>query len=746
MKRIAVNSFIGGAIKPRLFGRTDSELYQHSLREAVNVIVNPDGGLTKRPGSQVIRDLLSDDVRLEAFTDEDGNNSILELGYDTAGYMKMHTQTTFGSKITTGVLWSSAAELKAMHCENEDGKQYISHESNSFGYIKEGTTDIEIGTDTYYPIVTDSKVTKVSATVIKTNNTGGDFQFFATDIGQYLTMIIGTAYYYALITAVAETEYDETADTGFYYSQATIGAVTSEAGETAWASVVNTTAITHLGLAPFNQFAATFKPGTVCFAGGRMYLSRFDDDKRRIYGSKIGEYTNFRLGPADNFGLDFTLTEMYGGEIEWLQGGKELIVGTDTGTFTVTAEGGLGATSIPVIIKQSAIGVSPIKPVMVGDIYVYPQKSLDGLRIFQYQVQKDQYTTPELTKMASHLFDSEIVDIASIEQPFSMYFMVLADGNGVILTYDLASSVVSCCEQAFTGTLQSVAVLRGDKNDNIYMAITNGTTTTLQKLEDILFDGDLEDGVFVETATVETGASGSIAFISAADPGTITLSDATDFSNADFVEFSSMDSGETALDTLLELTTYKIANKSTNTFDLQDVDGTDVDLSGYTGGSATGTIKIVKKVVTALDRYNGTVVEAISDGVSGGDFTVASNQITLADYANKIVVGYAYSAYIKLLPLGIYPEGWKRVLNVGVNVYKTTGLKIGEALTSWTELTFDDEIILDTADELFSGVKRMPFNGSSSNDNDVYIGTDTAVPMNLLCLYLQVEMEAGNGE
>lgn len=743
MNRVVINSFQGGVIKPRLFGRSDTELYGQSIREGMNVIVTPDGGIIKRPGLTKIRDLLSSNVRLEEFIDDDGDTMILELGYDTAGYMKWHKAASAGDKVTASIPWTTAAQIGEMHCVNENGKMYIAHPTNGLNFIQMGASNIEIGSETYYPIVTNDKVYKVDATSIRTDNTGGEFQFYATDIGQYIVMVVDTDIYYALIEAVLETEYDEDVDPqpDYYYSKATIGTVTAVGASAAWSTKAADTVIDYIGIAPFNPYATAFKPGTVCFSGGRMYLSRFSGDKRRIFGSKVGEYTNFRLGPADNFALDYTLTEIYGGEIKWLMGGKELIVGTDTGVLTVTAQGGLGATAIPTIVKQSSIGASYLRPSILGNLYVYPQKTRDGLRVFQYQQQQDMYSTPELTSLCNHLFDSDIKDIAIIENPFPIYFIILENGDAITITYDMTSKVLAGTEHDFNGTLESIAVLKSSSSDNIYAAITNGSTTSLQLMSSLYFEDTIECGVFVETAKVTTGASGDLTSVSAADPGTVTLSDASDFANDDFVRFEDMDTGDTDLDTFLEAGTFKLANKSTNTFDLHDEEGNAVDLSGYSVTFAAGTIRKYYLTVTDLTDYNGLTVEVFADGVSLGTEVVSGGSITMDDYATKIIVGLPYSSYVRLLPLGLYPEGWKRVVRLGVNIYKTAGLHIGGSLATWEEMTLDDEIVNDTAETLMTGVKRIAFTGGYETDNDVYIGTDQAYPMSLLCVYLEVEAE-----
>ena len=67
----------------------------------------------------------------------------------------------------------------------------------------------------------------------------------------------------------------------------------------------------------------------------------------------------------------------------------------------------------------------------------------------------------------------------------------------------------------------------------------------------------------------------TISGLTKANPGVVTAT-AHGYSNGDFVILSSV-SGMTQVNSK----TYKVANKATNTFELNDVDGNAVDTSGY---------------------------------------------------------------------------------------------------------------------------------------------------------------------
>ena len=84
----------------------------------------------------------------------------------------------------------------------------------------------------------------------------------------------------------------------------------------------------------------------------------------------------------------------------------------------------------------------------------------------------------------------------------------------------------------------------------------------------------------------------TISGITKANPGVVTAT-AHGYSNGDFVVISAV-----AGMTQVNGKTYKVSNKATNTFELQDVDGSNVDTSGYSTYSSAGTANKIYQITT----------------------------------------------------------------------------------------------------------------------------------------------------
>ena len=53
-----INNFINGEVSPKLYGRTDSEVYKRSCKTLKNMIVHPQGGASRRVGTEFVSDFL----------------------------------------------------------------------------------------------------------------------------------------------------------------------------------------------------------------------------------------------------------------------------------------------------------------------------------------------------------------------------------------------------------------------------------------------------------------------------------------------------------------------------------------------------------------------------------------------------------------------------------------------------------------------------------------------------------------
>ena len=87
---IVLNVYTSGELSPLMEGRSDIVPYYRGLRELTNMVVLPQGPITKRPGTYYIEDAnVTTTVRLIPFEYSTTESYIVELGKE---YMRFYLE------------------------------------------------------------------------------------------------------------------------------------------------------------------------------------------------------------------------------------------------------------------------------------------------------------------------------------------------------------------------------------------------------------------------------------------------------------------------------------------------------------------------------------------------------------------------------------------------------------------------------------------------------------------------------
>ena len=81
----SISAFVSGELSPRLEGRVTLEKYQTGLADLTNMIVLPQGGATRRPGTEFIGEVKASSVknRLIPFQFKTTDTYVLVFGNQT---------------------------------------------------------------------------------------------------------------------------------------------------------------------------------------------------------------------------------------------------------------------------------------------------------------------------------------------------------------------------------------------------------------------------------------------------------------------------------------------------------------------------------------------------------------------------------------------------------------------------------------------------------------------------------------
>lgn len=187
---------------------------------------------------------------------------------------------------------------------------------------------------------------------------------------------------------------------------------------------------------PVFNLSGTF-PSAIASHEGRLYIARTTDKPGTLWASKAGEFENIYLGETAETAFEYELLGAQNIDIQWMIGGNELVVGTRTAEGILRGEPGVGITPKAASYKWvSGFGSKRLRPVRAGNQIVFAQRGGAIIRSLVPEAGENAWQSPDLTAEADHITRSGVVDLDKQEDPFSMLWMVMANGRVATCTYD----------------------------------------------------------------------------------------------------------------------------------------------------------------------------------------------------------------------------------------------------------------------------------------------------------------------
>ena len=202
-------------------------------------------------------------------------------------------------------------------------------------------------------------------------------------------------------------------------------------------------------------------PKTGGFFEQRLYVASNDDQPQTLWATQTGDFENFK--PDDDAGtveeddaLDFTLAADSVNEIRWLSAGEDtLAIGTSGGEWTPTASG-IVITPLDITIRrQTTHGVALTHPLRVDHVVLFVQKAKRKIREFVFSFDVDSFLAPDMTRLASHISESGIVEMAYQQEPDSLVWVVRSDGIVPTMTFRRSEDVVGWARQIIGGRFET---------------------------------------------------------------------------------------------------------------------------------------------------------------------------------------------------------------------------------------------------------------------------------------------------
>lgn len=492
-------------------------------------------------------------------------------------------------------------------------------------------------------------------------------------------------------------------------------------------------------------------PRTGAFHEQRHYVAGTTYEPQKGWGTNIGAYENMKEDANDDSAaVIFEISDTQANEIKWIDSDANVLqTGSGGGTNQVSS-GSEGITITADNIKgnkDSSYGAAAIPPKRISSYLYYVGKTLFKLFELVYNYVVNRHVSNNMTKFADHILrDGDgAYEIAYQQSPNDRIWVIRNDGQLAIMTRNPDENIVGWSrriaglDSTTNGVYESIAVIQQDDQDDevwviVKRKIGGVTKRFVEYFTEEFFEYEWEPVLLDCSLTLDNPIN--ITGATKANPVVITAP-SHGFSNGDTVKIDKVE-GMTDLNG----NSYKIKNKTTNTFELTN--SSDVNINGTAFGTYIQGGEVRKKVtaISGLDHLEGETVSAQVDGElpSTETYTVTSGAITLSTAGAVVHVGLPYTGKIVLLKMtGQTAQGatgqtkTRRTYLSTMRVDKTKSFKIGQ-----TEATVKAVAMPESG--LYTGDVEKHYGGTWSKKEEIVILQDSPLPVNILAIFFRQEI------
>lgn len=595
--------------------------------------------------------------------------------------------------------------------------------------------DENTGATTLQPAATTGA--GVAVTASGTEGINGGRGFLATDVGRALRLAHGGSWGWGVIAAREDATHVRV---DIRRAFAGTGAVTAWrlgawSATTGWPTCV------------------TFHEQRLCWAGERSRPQTFRTSKTNDFENMAPTTPDGTV--EDDAAMTYAIAANEVNAIGWMSSTRSLVLGTAGGTWPVRANS-LDDPLTPANIqikRANTFGASARAPVEVGDAVLYLSPSTRKLRELAFLIERDNFAAPDLTILAEHAIRPGIVQMAHAQEPWGTVWAVRGDGALLAMTYEREHEVVAWTRHILGGTcaggparVESVAAIPAPDGarTQIWLAVCRTVGGQTRRFVEVLSDGLPDDAPPAGAVFVDCGltldAPLAITGASATDPVRVTVP-GHGVSAGDPVDIEGV-AGMTALNGRR----FRAADPDADSFALADMDGTDIDGTGFAAWVAGGTVRKAVGSVAGLDHLEGETVAILADGTVRPEQVVTGGAVSLDPPASRVHVGWGYASTVATLPLdpgladGSARGRTRRIDRITLRLHRSAGGTAGPDAARQDALPGGYGTVMDRAADLVSGEVTLPFAGGFDTHGRIVIRQDAPLPLTVLSVTARAEI------
>lgn len=520
------NAFNGGELDPLVLSRVDLSRYQTGAKTMANFVPIPQGGVTRRPGTQFLGIAKNDTAqkehtKLSPFVFSETQGRVLEIGHE---YMRVWLGD--GSLVLKDdapyelELPYSSEDVAKLSLAQANDVIYVAHADYPPAKISRYADD-----DWRYEIVAFlPTITPPSSLTL---------QAMGSVPGS------GTKEYSYMVTAISDENGEESQPsqaytintsslTQTYFIRISWAAVTGAAsyrvykkqggshsymGSTSDTSYDDVNSDVDSGDTPpewDNPFADTGSyPSIAFFHQQRLGFAASINQPATVFLSKTASFENFSTSspPKADDRIEATLASKQSNAIKWCESSSSgVTLGTEGSEWTLgPAEGAVLSPLDMGFEQQTFVGSGDLSALPLESGVIFVQRGSASVRQIAYNFQADKMLSTDLSLLAPHMLrDCDIIAWAYQRVPHSIVWMVRSDGTLVGLTFVAEQDVIGWHRHNLNGTVEDVTVIPGVPDDQLWLLVRRSGKLYIERMTPF-FSGERESAIFLDSSLTHVG-------------------------------------------------------------------------------------------------------------------------------------------------------------------------------------------------------------------------------------------------
>lgn len=489
--RFSQNSFVGGALDPTLFGRTDIASYFAAAAKLENMVVLPQGGVKRREGLRYVDTLPAAATRLVPFMFNDEQAYLLVFSQGQLDIYRndekvFTTTATPISSLTEDMLetmnWTQSNDvLLLVHADlppleiarlSDTNWQLNPINLKNIPPFAFGGITLSNPATTCTPDGVSGTITLTTAAAV----------WLPEHVGQYVNINDGRIFLTGIISStVAKGQMRiELTDT----NPAPSGAWSLETG---YENVIS---------------QSRGWPRSVAFYQSRLVFGGLKSRPQTLLFSKVGDFFDFDVAESlASDGIDITIDDDRANVIRNIFPGRGLQIFTTGGEFLAAASSfGDGLTPENISLQRGTFhGSSRVRPESVDGATLFVEGNGRVIRSFLFSDVEQAFSTDDVTLLSAHLVrDIRRMGLrrSTAADGANFLYVVNADGSVAALNTLRSQNLRAWSRFTTMGQFRDVAVV----GDEVYFAISRTLggqdVRTLERLDNTLFT----DSAITQTA------------------------------------------------------------------------------------------------------------------------------------------------------------------------------------------------------------------------------------------------------